>query len=467
LRLKSGNDHQKIYKPTPFLLESEKRIADIVSQTSSGFLAVKGSSLQDALEREESYAIHGISGIVPSIKKQKENFLLKKKLYSKELKNFTAQTGITPYDLPQTPSFLTPENLEGTALDKILKAGIVRTEEEVYLVSPAQEGKVFEDKNITVIKPREIIAQAFDKYCLETVKLISVSFAVLAAILFILFRKKILLYFLPTASGVVATLGAMGWMGETLNFFHALCLFVFIGLGLDYTIFHLSGSSKLLRRTVYFSFLTSLTGLGMLALTSFNVTRSMGITFAFGLFFCYFFSLRDGKNETKDDSRHWFEKKEQSAGKFRIMILWYLYSIAGKHLVKIICIPVIAFIYPFASPARKALKKFYSRLEAFEKEKEDCCPDKFSIGELFILAIATSIDALAVGITFALIAPVTGISVAVILIGVITFALSFVGVVIGNKFGAKYKKRAELAGGIILCLMGLKILLEHLEIINF
>ena len=105
--------------------------------------------------------------------------------------------------------------------------------------------------------------------------------------------------------------------------------------------------------------------------------------------------------------------------------------------------------------------------EAFEKEKEDCCPDKFSIGELFVLAIATSIDALAVGITFALIAPVTGISVAVILIGVITFALSFVGVVIGNKFGAKYKKRAELAGGIILCLMGLKILLEHLGIINF
>jgi putative Mn2+ efflux pump MntP len=106
-------------------------------------------------------------------------------------------------------------------------------------------------------------------------------------------------------------------------------------------------------------------------------------------------------------------------------------------------------------------------VEAFEKEKEDCCPDKFSIGELFILAIATSIDALAVGITFALIAPTTGISVAVILIGVITFALSFVGVVIGNKFGAKYKKRAELAGGIILCLMGLKILLEHLGIINF
>ncbi|MBP3334289.1 MAG: manganese efflux pump [Clostridia bacterium] len=106
--------------------------------------------------------------------------------------------------------------------------------------------------------------------------------------------------------------------------------------------------------------------------------------------------------------------------------------------------------------------------EAFEKDKEECdCQDKFSIGELFVLAIATSIDALAVGITFALIAPSIGIGGAVTLIGVTTFLLSLVGVIIGNKFGAKYKKRAELAGGIILCLMGLKILLEHLGIISF
>jgi putative Mn2+ efflux pump MntP len=106
--------------------------------------------------------------------------------------------------------------------------------------------------------------------------------------------------------------------------------------------------------------------------------------------------------------------------------------------------------------------------EALSKDNECSCTDaSLAFSVMLTMAIATSIDALAVGITFALIAPTTGISVAVILIGVITFALSFVGVVIGNKFGAKYKKRAELAGGIILCLMGLKILLEHLEIINF
>ena len=105
--------------------------------------------------------------------------------------------------------------------------------------------------------------------------------------------------------------------------------------------------------------------------------------------------------------------------------------------------------------------------EAFEKEEDEKCEDTFRISELFVLAIATSIDALAVGITFALIAPEIGIWASISLIGVVTFLLSFVGVILGNKFGSKYKKWAELAGGIILCLMGLKILLEHLGVINF
>lgn len=91
--------------------------------------------------------------------------------------------------------------------------------------------------------------------------------------------------------------------------------------------------------------------------------------------------------------------------------------------------------------------------------------DVLKIGELAIMAVATSIDALAVGITFAFLK--VNIFFSVLLIGVTTFALSLAGVLIGNKFGAKYKNKAELAGGIILVLIGVKILLEHLGIINF
>lgn len=96
-----------------------------------------------------------------------------------------------------------------------------------------------------------------------------------------------------------------------------------------------------------------------------------------------------------------------------------------------------------------------------DKQEED----KLDIKELFVLAVATSIDALAVGITFAFLN--VNIWSAISIIGTTTFVLSIIGVVIGNKFGSKYKSKAELVGGIILVLMGVKILLEHLGVINF
>ena len=100
--------------------------------------------------------------------------------------------------------------------------------------------------------------------------------------------------------------------------------------------------------------------------------------------------------------------------------------------------------------------------EALEKE-EECQDESLSFKTMVILAVATSIDALAVGITFAFL-KVTILS-AVLFIGIITFVLSMVGVKVGNVFGIRYKSKAELAGGIILILMGTKILLEHLGIL--
>ncbi|MDD6490816.1 MAG: manganese efflux pump MntP family protein [Firmicutes bacterium] len=103
--------------------------------------------------------------------------------------------------------------------------------------------------------------------------------------------------------------------------------------------------------------------------------------------------------------------------------------------------------------------------EAFSKD-EDSVDDSFSIKTMFIMAVATSIDALAVGITFALL-PGVNILAAVLFIGCITFILSGIGLKIGNLFGLKYKAKAEFAGGLILVLIGLKILLEHLGVIGF
>ncbi len=100
--------------------------------------------------------------------------------------------------------------------------------------------------------------------------------------------------------------------------------------------------------------------------------------------------------------------------------------------------------------------------EAFCKCKGEA-NDKLDLKTMLPLAIATSIDALTIGISFAFLC--VDIWIAGLLIGIITFALSVIGVKMGNKFGDKYEKKAEFIGGLILIIMGIKILLEHLSII--
>ena len=105
--------------------------------------------------------------------------------------------------------------------------------------------------------------------------------------------------------------------------------------------------------------------------------------------------------------------------------------------------------------------------EALEKEC-DCCEEHnadMSVKTMFVLAVATSIDALAVGISLAMAGDVN-IWAAIALIGVTTCGLSALGVKIGNIFGSRYEKKAEFAGGVILILLGVKILLEHLGVIG-
>ena len=103
--------------------------------------------------------------------------------------------------------------------------------------------------------------------------------------------------------------------------------------------------------------------------------------------------------------------------------------------------------------------------ESREEEKDTYNQqlEKLDYKELVLLAIATSIDALAIGVTFAFLK--VNIISSITIIGVITFIIAFSGVFIGNIFGMKYKAKAEIFGGAVLILMGIKILLEHLNIL--
>ena len=97
--------------------------------------------------------------------------------------------------------------------------------------------------------------------------------------------------------------------------------------------------------------------------------------------------------------------------------------------------------------------------EALDNDEEEA-DASLDVKTMFLLAVATSIDALAIGITCAFLK--VNIIPAVCFIGIVTFIISFAGVKIGNVFGVRYKNKAEIVGGVILILLGLKILLEHL-----
>ena len=137
---------------------------------------------------------------------------------------------------------------------------------------------------------------------------------------------------------------------------------------------------------------------------------------------------------------------------------WLLGSQFARHVTKLA--PWIAFVllaWIGGSMLRESLSK--------KEEDEEVEPVELRHKELFLLAVATSIDALAVGVSFSMVELSVPIGAAAALIGCTTFAISVGGVFVGHIFGARYKNRAEFVGGAILILVGVKILLEHFGVL--
>lgn len=137
---------------------------------------------------------------------------------------------------------------------------------------------------------------------------------------------------------------------------------------------------------------------------------------------------------------------------------WLLGSQFARHVTKMA--PWIAFVllaWIGGSMLRESLSK--------KEEDEEVEPVELRHKELFLLAVATSIDALAVGVSFSMVELSVPIGAAAALIGCTTFAISVGGVFVGHIFGARYKNRAEFVGGAILLLIGVKILLEHFGVL--
>ncbi len=369
-RVKVVDDPATFYRPNTYLTASERLIAELSPGQAQRFAFVRGATLQEALEREEALGVKGLSAVIPSLKRQRENAALIAQLIQREGSNYTAKTGLK---MPCVPSsaLLDPERLEEGPLLQMVNTLRVGS----GLISPLPEDAAV-PAGVEVLEPRAALQGLFRHFTSATLKLLAVSFVAFVLVLALVFRRRMLRYLLPIVLSLGATAGALGWMGVPLTFFTMLCFFVLAGLGIDYVIFQMSDSSPVTRRTVFFAFLTSFVGLGSLALTGFPVTRSMGIAFAFGLFFAWLSArcLAQGaasvgsalRADRQGTDVAWHEQGEQSAGRWRMQFMWLMYAWFGKSAQKFVTIPVMLFIYPFARPAKRALRAFYQIVTEFK-----------------------------------------------------------------------------------------------------
>jgi predicted exporter len=296
-KLKIVHSPTAFYRPDAYLAASERRVAELNPGGTGLFAYVRGKTLQDALEREEAAGLKGVSAVIPSLRRQRENRALIGQLYAREGATLLAKTGLKANEravMDSDASLLNPETMTDERLQGLLRAAWTGN----GLVSPCPKGFMPHDPDILVLDPRQELEDLFARFTSATLRLLGVSLVVLVALMAFLFRRKAPRIAAPVLAALAATAGTLGWLGIPITFFTLLCVFVLAGLGIDYVIFQTTQAEGNLAdarghttsRAVFYSFLTSFVGLGALAFTDFAVTRDMGVTFAVGLAFAYVFA---------------------------------------------------------------------------------------------------------------------------------------------------------------------------------
>ena len=292
---KIENNMSQLYKPTKELLHNDKLFSELSGGASTSFLIVRAPDIQKLLETEEEIKseidFFSISTIIPSLNRQTENQNLIKKLYKEQAKHIKTALGLhkIPKFIETQPLML--ESVKSDFLASWLDKLLIQDDGMFYSVSPVSFNATLDHPNAQVFNPSDMITQNMSVYINETYTLLTVCTIALALLLLILYGGKGFLYLIPSALGIGLTITILTMFSQPITFFHLLSFFIVIGLSLDYTIFHLNSDSATEIRPVFYSFLSSFIGFGLLSFTTFFLIRSMGITLGLGLGLSYLISF--------------------------------------------------------------------------------------------------------------------------------------------------------------------------------
>ncbi len=294
--VKHENNMNQLYRPDSQIIESEKIVQKLNDTKDSVVLMARGKDIQQVLETEEEIKKDGnnffsLSSIIPSIKQQSQNQELVKQLYNKQSQYLKQKLELRKKPIFVQTEYLTPDNIKSEFLNNWINKLIINDGEYIYSLAQVSPDIEINNDDARVISVSETLSQQIEKYSHETYKLLGICAICLIAMLSIFYKKRAIVYLIPSILAILLSICILTWFGQPITFFHMLSFFIVIGLGLDYTIFNINSDSDKEIRPVLFSFLTSFVGFGLLAFTSFFLIKSMGITLGLGLALSYLISL--------------------------------------------------------------------------------------------------------------------------------------------------------------------------------
>lgn len=278
-----------LYVPDKDLLLQEKSVSEIFKDTEKKLAIIKGSSIDGILTCEENVGASGISRFIPSLNRQEKNKRLIESLYEKYAEKLQKSIGANKkFEMPKGQKPLKIEDLKGTLFEDAVSSMLHGENGSWTAIIPVDKNENFA---LETFSPPEFLNGIFDSYMKSSAALIAASFLALAAMFALVFRRSFLKLILPVVLSAGLPIFIFWILGANVNLFHILALFILMGLGIDYSIFHYSNNSTLTKNAVFISFATSIIGFGALAFTSFKAISSIGEMLALGLGFAYFISL--------------------------------------------------------------------------------------------------------------------------------------------------------------------------------
>ncbi|MGN0860917.1 MAG: hypothetical protein ACI4P3_03380 [Candidatus Spyradosoma sp.] len=370
------DDARALYRPNDELAERDRffmRVAGVTGE--SAFCVVPGADAEDVARREERAGLTGtrISAFLPSAERQRENAALVRELFARE--DLAGTLGLPgKFVFEETP----PVSLESAppALKRLAEALYFREPGGDFSVVPVSSDFKAPEGMFT-LTPGAAVSSLLESYRGQTYRLLAAAFAALFLVLFAVYRRRAFRLLFAPAAAIATVVAVSGFCGVPLSFFHFLSFFLVVGFTLDYGVFRMAGGRGR-ELPVLLSCATSALSFGLLAFTSFALTRSMGVALGLGLAFAYFYSAVAGEPSAgRPRAGEWFEQKEQGAGRLRLAVLWAIYRFCPLFVFRISLAVVGFVIFLAARPAREA-SRAYRRVLNAARERRGLPPAKFS-----------------------------------------------------------------------------------------